>query len=569
MSSPASSGREGRRRRRRPKRKSAPPSAAAVLSHASAEVTAEPAEVPMTPAEIARMKVTLRFLREHRHTLKLRVNAAEDLLLNGKREPTHRGLCRHLLSKLDRARVIAASERLPAGEATELMAGIVRFAPEIPYIVRFLQCVKASADPAQTAAALTQALERLDLSATSPAQLRDLLLLIVEVFPRAELPVFVFTLLDRPELRAAVARSLDALPESLAQLLGPLSALHGWIAHGPGKRRRAAASSSLAHVLEGAGLLLEAAPPSLAELPERLRRRLLELGSDARVVARGGGVAERLVALFRGLEYRDAPSRAAAAAKLAAALLGGGREKLGRQLLADGLDGAPAGEPARRWLEWLGGERVGEVALSRRRPREDKRADGGAADAKGQQEGWQRGWHVPTQRDVLVRIARRDAEALRAHAELERRALVPGLARVIAAELRPAQGTPYLAVAWHGPSLEGRLERGDLAPERALECCVEAALVLNALALSGLELPDAAPRRFSLDAGGRLWLTDLWGVRQGGPQSLAAHLELARALCRDVLDALELDPVLSRAALEAAATTEDLIAALTARSPSG
>jgi hypothetical protein len=88
-------------------------------------------EAPLSPAEVARMKATLRFLREHRNTLKLKVNAAEDLLLNGRREPTHRGLCQHLLSKLDRTRVLQAAERMPPAQATEFLAGIVRFAPEV------------------------------------------------------------------------------------------------------------------------------------------------------------------------------------------------------------------------------------------------------------------------------------------------------------------------------------------------------------------------------------------------------------------------------------------------------
>ena len=126
----------------------------------------------MSAAEVARMKVTLRFLREHRHTLKLKVNAAEDLLLNGRREPTHRGLCQHLLSKLDRTRVLQAAAHMPPAQATEFLAGIVRFAPEVPYLLEFLRSVKASEHPRQAAAALTQALERVDFAETSSAQMR-------------------------------------------------------------------------------------------------------------------------------------------------------------------------------------------------------------------------------------------------------------------------------------------------------------------------------------------------------------------------------------------------------------
>jgi len=108
MTIPADVGRQRRRRRRSQSKsqpskdpaKAAPVSAATVIAEARAPSLDKSPEAPMSAAEVARMKVTLRFLREHRHTLKLKVNAAEDLLLNGRREPTDRGLCRHLLSKL-------------------------------------------------------------------------------------------------------------------------------------------------------------------------------------------------------------------------------------------------------------------------------------------------------------------------------------------------------------------------------------------------------------------------------------------------------------------------------------
>lgn len=562
MTSSASPGREGRRRRRRPKRKTAPPTAASVLSEATAVVTSEPAQVPMTPGEVARMKATLRFLREHRHTLKLKVNAAEDLLLNGRREPVDRGLCQHLLSKLDRARVIAASERLPPAEATELLAGIVRFAPEIPYVVRFLQCVKASSDREQTAAALTQALERLELGETSTAQLRDLLLLIVEVFPRSELPVFVFTLLDRPEFRAALDRSMEGFPESLAQLLGPLRALHERIGRAGGpRRRRPEGVATLLAARDGAGLMLEAGRSNLGELEESVRRRLLDIGSDVHVTRRGGAPCEALVALLRGVPFRDAGARAAAGVKLAAALLGAREDRLARQVLAEFLEGAPVTEPARRWPELLDGARVGDVAVPRRRGRD-------AGEAGGTRGGvaldrWQRGWHVTTQREVLVRVST-DAQGLGAHAELLGRALLPGVARVVAQQLDPAADHPaFIAVDWHGRTLESSV-RGETPPEVIVAWCVEACLLLHGLALAGLELPDAAPRRFSVDGSMRLWLTDLWGARHGGAGALGAHHALAQRLCRDLL---EQAGVLARgesAPLDSASSTSELLAAVTA-----
>ncbi|MEE8201438.1 MAG: hypothetical protein V3R29_09755, partial [Candidatus Acidoferrales bacterium] len=61
---------------------------------------------------MAALREHFRFLRENRKELRLKVNAAEDLLLNGVREPTHRGVCQHLLGKVERGAVLSAAERL-------------------------------------------------------------------------------------------------------------------------------------------------------------------------------------------------------------------------------------------------------------------------------------------------------------------------------------------------------------------------------------------------------------------------------------------------------------------------
>lgn len=525
----------------------------------------------MSPAEVARMKATLRFLREHRQILKLKVNAAEDLLLNGRREPVHRGVCQHLLSKLDRPRVIAASERLPPAEATELLAGIVRFAPEVPYILRFLQCVKASESRAETAAALTQALEQLDLRETSPAQLRDILLLIVDVFPAQQLPVFVLTLLERDEVQAAIERSRENFPEALARLLLPLGALHASIGRRPRARHPSASAARKGRerlvresVEEGARLLLEAG--SLAELAEPLRRRLLPIGCDAVAHApaerRQGSAADSLVSLFRGLTFRDPASRTEAAWRVVRALLAAGRDDLARRILAEDFEGSSDAERSKRWLAVLSGARVGKVALDRSRGREqgrrkDPAASGQEAGAPLDSDRWQRGFHLPTQREVLVRTAPLPAEELSAHARLRRRASIPGIAPVledIDTNRAASQQVAVFAVASPGPTLESRVERGASA-ELVVDWCREAVRVLHALALEGLELPDAAARRFNVDESGRLWLTDLWGIADGGGAAVGSHVAHARALCLRLLELLAVDVTPAKVAAQIAAAT--------------
>ena len=101
----SSSGRPPRRRRRRPRRprkdaakdarkgNDAPAEADQALEESRID-SSKPADVPLTPDEVAEMRVHLRFLRRHRKTLRLKLNATEDLLVNGAREPTHRGAVR-------------------------------------------------------------------------------------------------------------------------------------------------------------------------------------------------------------------------------------------------------------------------------------------------------------------------------------------------------------------------------------------------------------------------------------------------------------------------------------------
>lgn len=566
----------------------------------------------MSAAEVTRMKATLRFLREHRNALKLKVNAAEDLLLNGRREPTHRGLCQHLLSKLDRARVLQAAAHMPPAQATEFLGGIVRFKPEVPYLIEFLRSVKASAHPRQAAAALTQALELLDFAETSSAQMRDLLQLVVDVFPRSELPVFMFSLLSGSAFRSAFDRSSEVWPASLAELLLPLRSLHRSLRrHGARRDARGEARLSVEQVRAGAMLMLGASRESLHELPEPLRKQLLAAGSDAlgrgasgeagvaaaeREAARAAGAA--LVSLFNGLEWRDGAERATAVRALAGALLRASLEAPARTLLQAEAAAAGEGGFAAHWLGLLSGPRLGNLALEVRSRRSSRRRHrhGPAEEPESSaappavsalaSERWQRAFHLSSQREALVRVADAAApDALQQHAELRRRALVPGIAPVLeqgrAAAPLPESGpraqasrerassedVAYLALLWQGPPLARRLQDADVEPELVLGWCAEACRLLAALAAQGLALPDASLQRFSVDASQRLWLVDLWGLSEGPPVALAAaHLELARGLCREVLGAheRELSPVAAARALDSAGGFVELLAALAA-----
>ena len=222
-------GPDPKRRRRRHGGKPPAPNVAApakvVAEALKAPQVAAWVEEPLTPQEIAKLKVQFRFLRDNRHLLKLRVNAAEDLLLNGVKEPTHRGVCQHLLAKVERSRVLTVSQNMPPDQAVRLLSGVIRFAPDIAYILRYLECVKLTASQQQAGAALTEALKQIEFTELSAAQMRQLVALIVDVFAERDLPVFLFTLLYDKSFKEALDRSLDGFPEVLGRMVLPLPAM--------------------------------------------------------------------------------------------------------------------------------------------------------------------------------------------------------------------------------------------------------------------------------------------------------------------------------------------------------
>ena len=131
-----------------------------------------------------------------------------------------------LLAKVEKDRVLAVSERLPPAEAAKLLAGVLRFAPEVSYVLRYLECVSDARSQPEAAAALVHALRRIQFTETSSAQMRQVLALIVNVFPSAELPVLLFNWLYNGAFKQALDRTSEELPPELAQVAVPLRVLH-------------------------------------------------------------------------------------------------------------------------------------------------------------------------------------------------------------------------------------------------------------------------------------------------------------------------------------------------------
>lgn len=535
------SGTPPRRRRRRPRRKkpkSEPAKVIEALTESRRSAPPQGEDMTLTASEALQMKQHFAFLRQYRKVLKLKVNAAEDLLLNGRREPSHRGVCQHLLAKVEKSRVLAATERMSAQEATSFLAGVVRFAPDLSYLIRFLECVKESNTQRQAAAALTQALQQIPFEELSGAQMRQIITLIGDVFPPAELPVFLLSLLDNPEFERTLGRSLDVFPAELAETMVALGALHQALS-ADGKRRhrrRKGVAPPERDLKRGVLLLLQVSPKSLAEFPNAARRRLLPYACDALEKGQPGSVAAGLVALFEGLTFTDPAQRAQACQRVCSSLLRVGDEERAKALLAAQTD-LEASPQLGHWLKDLKAPRVGPVALSPPRAFRGKSKDAPESGGELHPGRWYRGFHIPTQRSVRLKFGTKEEAGLyQEQLRVWQRVLIPSVARIIA--WSTDQDVPYVAVWLPGQRLTSVLRRAakqelsDLAP-----LARELALILCAVARSGVRLPDADLDRFSLDAHNRLWLVDLWNAEPAEPaMAEPEHVALSAGACAEILN---------------------------------
>lgn len=512
--------RRARRQRKRNSRKTKDPSSldpARAVKQAAAPAVEGPADLPLSPEEVSRLKSAFRFLKEHRRALKLRVNATEDLLLNAKIEPTHRGICQHLLAKVDKARVLQISERLPPKEATPFVAGVMRFAPDMAYLVRFLECVRDSESQEQAGAALTQALGSVNFEDTSAAQMRKLLALIVDVFPEYEQPAFLLSLLRRASFREAFDRSTDGLPDASARMLVPLRAVHQLIDQSKKGRRRQGRrrerpDPALLH--EGALLLLRTNPRNLLEFDEPVRLQLFHLlceSSSERTDLPVGA----LLSLYRSLPLGDESERSNILRSLVGLLFRAGREKDAKALLREEKSGEAA-----NLLALLDAPRIGCVALARP-----------ARQRSGPDRIWQNGVDLATQMPVRV-CSGNATDGVNWARELEmwQSILLPQVLLPVAWDVREASGHPYIAV----PRLEASLARR-LETARSAECrnlILDLCRLANAVGAVGIELSGDSLDRFAVDASDRVWLTDVLGAtrKATAPASTSWLLETVRQI---------------------------------------
>ena len=523
--------RKPRRRRRRRGGNPRQPKAATAPLETPRLRREQGTETPLSPAEVRVMREHLRLLQRYKKLLGLSLNAKEDLLINGAAAPEHRGVCLHLLGKVDRASVQRALDRLPnAADRSRLLAGVVRFSEDQGILLQWLESLPDSASRTAAAGALSMALDRLDWDGMSAARMERLLEVLATVFTEPhERADVVFGLLHSPSFRSTFEQAEDRLPKPLATVFGPLRAAYDAVVAGtPGNH-------SHGLVRKGTAMLLSAPEAALLAKPAGVRERLLRAAlaappADEDADRAAGALLESFSsskALYRTLSLerigellrRHADSRA--------------QWQLKRLRTAQ-----PDCVEAKELTLALAAPRLGRVVLGC--PEDWRPRPPGAKKHARSGHGLQRGFWLDRRLPVLVRTG--DSDRLSAEAERHAALPVAGLAPLI------TRGRGWLAFAAVGRPLDDLLSRGPAPGRKALLIAADGLRVLGTLALAGLHLPDARPRRFLITGGEspRVLLHDLGGASKAPEGRSAPAPGQAAGWVRDVLRGADVPPGLQR-----------------------
>ncbi|MEN9578678.1 MAG: hypothetical protein RJA70_1687, partial [Pseudomonadota bacterium] len=488
-----------RENRRRPKRGRGPrpdptPSPVQLVKSATTETAERVAvETPLSPDEVTELKRTFRFLHEHRKVLKLKLNAQEDLLLNGAREPEHRGVCQHLVAKLEYSRLVAAAERLEPKQRVRLVEGVLQFSTELSYLLLYLEALK-EAGHAGANHALSQALRRIDFTRVTEGQMRRVLDLLVESFPPGDRPRMMLGLLESRSFREAFDSALTKLPQELSDIVGPLRVAHQVILHGRG----AGPGDSL---VSGVRMLLECGLSVLEPYKSAARARLLDLAIEQI----GSGQLPASVhqqkdvrATLRELvdDFASAPNEHVEWQwRLCCAWIAAGEDSAAEKGLDRLTKQRPNHTGAVRALQALRAPRVARIALVRGKGFLPTKT---SCPLKS-------GYCLDTQRELWVRVSElgQDTTAfdaqVRSRAQLQLPSVVP-----MYQQGTDDNGRRYVAYPRLGRTLKSR---SVISAQQSFEILS----LVASLAQSGVVLADLDLARFEMDeSGARVWLLETW-----------------------------------------------------------
>ena len=453
------------------------------------------------------MRRHLAFLRRFRAALRIKLNATEDLLVNGSRQPEHRGVCKHLLAKVDPATVQGGLSREPLrsdpAARAQFLAGAAAISGDVGVLLSYLETLTTVASRQEAAKAFAATVARIDFEAISQARMARVLDVIDATFTGYARVQALFGLLQSRRFLRAFDAAVAAVTPEVAARLAPLRAVWDALSASTSTGRSRRPEPSRAVLEQGLVELLEAPPDVLCGHPIAVRERLLELllTSASSWPYEHPGVRRLLDSLpaegklFRRHAYRCAEGLVRQGADLEA-----------KVLLQRLVEGHPDDAKASRLLARLEWPTVGRYALE-----EDPSAQ--------PRSGLRAAFCLRRLRRVWLRWSRCDADdTFLAEARLQAALGLPGLVPVWDVG-RTLDGWPYIAVDATLPLLEDGLKRGKrpLSLAKSLSLAAAGLAIGRLLAMLSVELPDLSPSRFVADlssARGRLELANLRGARR-------------------------------------------------------
>lgn len=472
--------------------------------------------MPLSEPEQAEVTSHLAFLRRFKAALRLSLNAAEDLMVNGARAPDDRGVVKHLLAKVDRGVIERALSREQLDrmgpQRAAFLAGVVRLNPDASVLLSYLETVAAIADRREAAAAFELTVDRIDFERMAPKELGRLLEVFSRAFAGPDLVQAALGLLASPSFARALERAEGQLPEGAEALFGPLGQAYKVVMRG---QPIPEADRPRAQVASGLEQWLGVPDPVLRSYSLGMRVRLAEL-----VLAGIEGVTPKRVprGLLDSIPHGD-PLYARLGLAWSERLLRDREDDTARSVLRQLAEAHPQLAEAERRATALGWPKIDRVVVD---PRPEAKVTPRLT----------RGFWLDGVIFGLVRTAPPEsAGRLVAEARLQAELFLPGVAPALAHGLG-ADGRAYLFLVPGGRPLGAQA----LALPEALSLAFDGVRLFKALSLAGVSLPDAGLERFFVRGKpATLTLVDLDGAMAIDPSRAAAThaiqaLELVRRL---------------------------------------
>jgi len=493
------------------------------------------------------MRRHLAFMREFRASLRLKLSAKEDLLVNGAREPDHRGTCKYLLSKVDRASIVGAIDREPLrsdpASRVRFLAGGASITGNVGILLRYLEALASADRTGQATQTFAKTVAHIEFEGISAARMSLLLDVIQKAFGREDQAGVLFGLLQSRGFRQAFDACAPDLKEAVARQFVPLRAVEQALSRGGPRRRRRDGRPDPRPKDPGGRSDLEeglrqmfASPDGLRGYPATTRERLVRL---ALALDQDWPPADAGVLALLHTFPSHGPVFQRFALDCASRLARMGEDGTATDLLAKVALKGPSADRAATLLTHLKRPRIGRFAVEKNPPGKGAAPLGRAI------------W-LDKLEPVLIRLgAPTQVEQVAREARLQGDVCLPGVADVLDSGTADHR-RPYVAVPGDCRLDEWlRARPGSASLSESLALAMEGVRIIRALGLAGVTIPDAAPDRFVCAGAGpqgvagnqggavacaRLLIGDLRGAEEASPADAARSLgPVAVQWCHDAL----------------------------------